>query len=111
MRGLGRLLLLGCCGAASLLPAQADSINGARRSELRHLILHDCGSCHGMRLTGGLGPPLTPEALRDRPEQAIVATVLHGRAGTAMPGWRSILSEADAAWIATVLKQGMEHAR
>jgi cytochrome c55X len=111
VRALGPYLFAGFCGTAALAPGFAESMDEARRSELRHLILHDCGSCHGMRLTGGLGPPLTPEALRDRPNEVIVNTVLHGRTGTAMPGWRPMLSEADAAWIAAALKQGVKHAR
>ncbi len=110
MRALCRLLL-GICGAAALVTAaHADGMDEVRRDELRHLILHDCGSCHGMRLTGGLGPALTPEALRDRPETVIVSTVLLGRAGTAMPGWQPLLSEADAEWIAAALKKGILNA-
>ena len=30
-----------------------------RQRELAHLLQRDCGSCHGGRLTGGLGPALT----------------------------------------------------
>lgn len=70
------------------------------------MVRQDCGSCHGMRLTGGLGPPLTAQALRDRPLESLVATVLQGRPGTPMPGWRSMLDEADARWIAQQLQAG-----
>jgi len=77
-----------------------------RQQALVRLVRQDCGSCHGMRLTGGLGPPLTREALAERPLEALVATTLGGRPGTAMPAWRSLLSDADAHWIAQRLREG-----
>jgi cytochrome c55X len=77
-----------------------------RERELVRMVRQDCGSCHGMRLTGGLGTPLTPEALRDKPEASLVATVMQGRPGTAMPPWAALLGEADAAWIVRELKRG-----
>ncbi len=68
------------------LPGLADEHPDARRqAQLRHLLLQDCGSCHGLRLTGGLGPALTPEALRGKPRESLVATVLMGRSQTPMP--------------------------
>lgn len=78
----------------------------ARQKELIHLVRQDCGSCHGMRLSGGLGLPLTPEALRDRPFDGLVATVYHGRPGTAMPPWKSIITEKEAEWIVLQLIAG-----
>jgi cytochrome c55X len=78
----------------------------ARQQELRHLVRQDCGSCHGMRLTGGLGLPLTAAALRDKPAEGLAATILHGRPGTAMPAWRAILDEADVQWIVAALMAG-----
>jgi cytochrome c55X len=70
-----------------------------RQRELLHLLKQDCGSCHGMRLTGGLGPALTPAALRTKPAESLVATIVSGRPGTAMPPWRRFLSEAEARWL------------
>ena len=45
--------------------------------KLANLVRQDCGSCHGLTLTG-----------------------------TPMPPWRPLLSELDARWIADRLKQG-----
>lgn len=59
-----------------------------------------------MRLTGGLGPALTPEALRTKPQSALVATILSGRVGTAMPPWRPFLTEAEARWLVVQLLAG-----
>jgi cytochrome c55X len=84
----------------------------ARQSELVRLVRQDCGSCHGMTLKGGLGLPLTAEALRDKPFDGLVATVVYGRPGTAMPPWKSIISENEAEWIVRRLMQGFpEEAR
>ncbi|HYR01040.1 MAG TPA: cytochrome c [Casimicrobiaceae bacterium] len=78
----------------------------ARARELLHLLHQDCGSCHGMRLTGGLGPALTPEALRTKPAETLVATITSGRPGTAMPPWRRFLSEAEAEWLVARMVSG-----
>jgi cytochrome c55X len=82
-------------------PARVD-----REHALVRMVRQDCGSCHGMRLTGGLGPPLTREALADKPVDSMAATIYHGRPGTPMPGWRSMLSQDEALWIATQLTLG-----
>lgn len=84
----------------------AAPLDKARETTLVRMVRQDCGSCHGMRLTGGLGPALTREALADKPVEAMAATIFHGRPGTLMPPWRAMLSEADALWIAQQLAQG-----
>lgn len=78
----------------------------ARQREIAHLVRQDCGSCHGLTLAGGLGLPLRPEALRDKPKESLVATILFGRPGTAMPPWAPFLSEAEAEWVVDMLLQG-----
>src|SRR5512138_3750901 len=88
--------------AASAPPAPA----AARQRELLELLHQDCGSCHGMRLTGGLGPPLTAVALKERPFASVVATIQSGRPGTPMPPWRRFLSDDEAQWLATRLVGG-----
>lgn len=100
------VLLLG--GAAPSL-ASAE-ISGARQHELLHLLRHDCGSCHGMTLKGGLGPALLPENLAGKPATTLEATVLYGRAGTPMPPWHGLLSEEEVAWLIAVLMKGVPDA-
>ena len=78
----------------------------ARQHELLVLLKQDCGSCHGMRLTGGLGPALTPQALEDKPAASLVATIRSGRPGTAMPPWAPFLTEAEAQWLVARLQRG-----
>ena len=91
--------------------AQAAPPTPARQDELVRVVRQDCGSCHGMRLTGGLGPALTTEALAGKPVESLAATIVHGRPGTPMPGWRALLSEADAQWIAEQLLRGFPEER
>lgn len=109
-----RVLLI--CGLLAAAPAFAQQARAAAPSppetsaqhqqKLIRMVRQDCGSCHGMRLTGGLGPALTREALADRPLDVLVASIIHGRPGTPMPGWKTLLSEADATWIAHQLHAG-----
>jgi cytochrome c55X len=80
-----------------------------RQRELLRLLKQDCGSCHGMRLTGGLGPSLTPEALGAKPAASLVATIVSGRPGTAMPPWRRFVSEAEAQWLVARMVAGDVH--
>ena len=70
------------------------------------MVRQDCGSCHGIQLTGGLGPALTRERMADMPLESLTAVIYHGRPGTPMPGWKSMLSEAEADWIAQRLQAG-----
>ncbi|WP_104099095.1 c-type cytochrome [Stutzerimonas kunmingensis] len=77
-----------------------------RHAKLDHLLLQDCGSCHGLRMTGGLGPALTREALAGKPRDSLIATVTHGRPGTAMPGWNALLDEQDIAYLVDRLLEG-----
>jgi len=101
--------------AALVLPlalsAGAQDMDFARQQGLIRLVRQDCGACHGMRLTGGLGPALTREALADRPLDAMAATIMHGRPGTPMPPWRTLLSDTDVRWIAEQLARGFPEER
>ena len=80
------------------------------RKELLRLLRHDCGSCHGLTLKGGLGKPLLPGNLSGRDAKVLAQIILDGVPGTPMPPWRGILTERDALWIARKLKEGLAHA-
>jgi cytochrome c55X len=93
--------------AAALVPFLTYAeIPSQRQAQLRHLLKHDCGSCHGLRLTGGLGPPLTPAALGHKPTTALTATIRHGRPGTPMPPWSGLVSAEEARWLVELMKGG-----
>ena len=99
---LGAVLL----GLSAFAAADAVAPAPERQVELVRLVRQDCGSCHGMTLKGGLGSPLLPENLGGKPVEGLVATVMLGRPGTAMPPWKAILSEAEAEWIVAQLLAG-----
>ncbi|HEX8962703.1 MAG TPA: cytochrome c [Rhodocyclaceae bacterium] len=101
-----RRLLLTLMVLPSLGFAAAGTPAPERQAELVRLVREDCGSCHGMRLTGGLGSPLTAQALREKPAESLVATVMQGRPGTAMPPWQGMLTEGDVRWIVARLMAG-----
>ena len=112
--GPWRAALLRCCllgwvgcaaaGAAWAQPVPAPSAE--RQSALVRMVRQDCGSCHGMRLTGGLGPAITPQALEGKPLLSMASTIYGGRPGTPMAPWKAMLSEAEALWIAQQLMAG-----
>lgn len=84
------------------LPALAE-VTVPRARELEHLVIQDCGSCHGLTLQGGLGSPLTPQALSYAQADGLAAIILDGVPETAMPPWRPLLTEEEALWIAEYL--------
>ena len=86
--------------------ANDKSLSNQRKSELTHMVKQDCGSCHGMTLKGGLGPALLPENLEGKPLLFLQNTILYGRAGTAMPPWKTLLTEQEVLWISQQLKAG-----
>ena len=96
----------GAAGGGTASAGSGAPPDSARQRELLVLLKQDCGSCHGMRLTGGLGPALTPEALRTKPAESLAATIVYGRTGTAMPPWRRFMSEAEAYWLVARMIDG-----
>lgn len=96
MRSLATLLLFATPALAEIPPDRAVA--------LEHMVLQDCGSCHGLTRKGGLGRPLTVEALAQADREGLALIILDGIPGTAMPPWRPLLSEAEALWIADYLK-------
>jgi cytochrome c55X len=77
-----------------------------RQAQLEHLLAQDCGACHGLHMTGGLGPDLTHATLAGKSRDSLIATVSQGRPGTAMPGWAPLLSPDDIGWLVDLLLQG-----
>lgn len=78
-----------------------------RQQELLYLLRHDCGSCHGMRMTGGLGPALTPNEIAKISDKTLVSSILYGRPGTPMPRWSPLLTQSEVVWMVAALRQGI----
>jgi cytochrome c55X len=98
-----------CLFSVMLLAYSAPgfAIDVPRSAELENMLIQDCGSCHGLTFNGGLGPPLLPEALKHKPRDFLIQTILQGRANTAMPPWQGLLNQQEAAWMVDRLKAGM----
>ena len=96
---LGALCILVSVAASASEPGHPDV------DRLTHLVRQECGGCHGLTLKGGLGKPLTAERLAQWDRDQLVHIILNGVPGTPMPGWRPLMTEAEARWIADTLKQ------
>lgn len=103
MRTLSLIILI---SVSSIINAE---ITDNRKQELQHLLKHDCGSCHGMTLKGGLGPSLLPEQLNNKPDELLFVTISEGRPGTPMPPWKTQLSKDDINWIISLLRKGLNN--
>jgi len=89
-------------GAACAEPSET------RQTELLYRLRHDCGSCHGMTLKGGLGPPLLPVAIAGRSDDVLTSVILRGVPGTPMPPWDFEISQDEASWLVRRLKEGLD---
>ncbi|MCE8013769.1 cytochrome c [Halomonas daqingensis] len=82
----------------------ADDVDPQRQTELEALLYQDCGSCHGMTLRGGLGPALPRDRMEGFSVEALAHIIQYGIPGSAMPGWKALLSDAEARWLAEHLR-------
>ncbi len=102
------LLVVSLLAAATASAAPGPvSVPTERQAELIYLVRQDCGSCHGLTLRGGLGPPLVPGAIADKDHELLIGTILDGRPGTPMPPWRFEISPDEAAWLVHRLREGL----
>lgn len=101
-------LPVGAAVALAAGAAAADAIDVGRQAELLHRLRHDCGSCHGMTMQGGLGPPLLPATLEGRADEELARIVLDGVPRTPMPPWRIEITEDEALWLVGRLKGGLD---
>lgn len=105
---ISRAVLLACrvLGVVTLFTTTATAeIPAERTTELEHIVVQDCGSCHGLTRKGGLGSPLTSDALSHADRETLALIILDGVPGTAMPPWRPLMTEDEALWIADYLKR------
>lgn len=80
------------------------ALDQQRITELDDLLHQDCGSCHGMRLTGGLGPALNKESLQGKSSEFLTVTIRDGRPGTPMPPWKDLLTAEEINWMVKTIK-------
>ena len=101
-----RIMLAVLTAAVWTFSAMAEEPAAPRQKELLYLLEQDCGSCHGLTMKGGLGPPLLPGNIVDKPDEGLVDAILQGRPGTPMPPWEFEISEDEAFWLVRQLREG-----
>lgn len=97
------LIVAACVAALAVAAAAAVTVAPERQAELEHMVIQDCGSCHGLTMKGGLGKPITPADLEGYDPEGLATIILKGVPGTAMPPWQPLISEPEALWIAEYL--------
>jgi cytochrome c55X len=101
-----------CCAVLAAVAAASATAAAEpaapRQTELIYRLRQDCGSCHGMTLKGGLGPPLLPAAIGDRSNEVLTNVILYGVPGTPMPPWDFEISQDEARWLVHRLKEGLD---
>lgn len=91
---------------AGWVQAQPDS---DRQKAISHIVVQDCGSCHGLQFKGGLGPSLLPEDLAGKPKEYLFVTIKYGRDGSAMPPWSRFFNDEEIHWMVDQLQKGGFH--
>ncbi len=103
-----RALVAGAAAGLAFATTAGAAPDAERRAELLHRLRHDCGSCHGMTLAGGLGPPLLPAALEGRGVEELAAIIIDGVPRTPMPPWGTEITDDEARWLVMRLKEGLD---
>ena len=106
MNGFYKLLIVFTFTFSIIVNAWAE-LSTERHQELIHLLKHDCGSCHGITLRGGLGPALTPDALTNKSNEALEEMIFNGLPERAMPPWGEILSREEIRWLLDRMREGV----
>lgn len=98
------------CLAALLVAAFGCSARGpdpgpAAATTARDLYAGHCAACHGARRYGGYSPPLLPDLLARKSNEALIETILDGRPNTQMPAFSQVFDRATAASLVALLRE------
>ncbi len=96
------------CGVLIFCGTAQAEIAQDRKTELLNFLEQDCGSCHGLKRTGGLGSPLLPERLEAMEDDTLADIILNGIPETAMPPWKAIIAEEEAYFLIKQLRDGLK---
>lgn len=100
------LLLISCGGGKAPVTPSATPTAPPAAIDASNLYTTKCVTCHGANREGisGLGLPLTPQSLAGRSDAEIRDFITNGKPGTAMVGWKDILSPAEIEELAQFIK-------
>jgi len=71
-------------------------VAGSSKMDFAKVYEKECQGCHGPIHQGGVGSDLRPKALKKKEAYSLAETIMNGRPGTAMPGWKHMFSKDDA---------------
>lgn len=104
----GRFRLAQAFAAASLVASIAA---GAAPGEPRGVYAERCASCHGAARYGGYAPPLIPDALARKSDEALAAAIRNGLPSTQMPAFAGVLDEAAVRALVGLLREPVGEVR
>lgn len=76
--------------------ASVCSFAGDSKMDVVKVFEKECQGCHGPNHEGGVGSSLDPKVIRSKNSYALRDVILNGRAGTAMPAFKSSFTNDDA---------------
>ena len=99
--------------AVALLPAAARSVEEATATDtdVAATYARHCATCHGARRYGGYAPPLIPETLAHKSDEALVDAILEGLPATQMPAFYGQLNPTEARALVALLRRPEDEVR
>jgi len=93
--------------AVALMPACARGADDSTAAEIEAAVTYalKCASCHGERRYGGYAPPLIPETLARKQDEALVEAILEGLPSTQMSAFSDQLNPAEARALVEFFRQ------
>lgn len=95
--------------AAALLAGNIAA--GAEPIDPGAIYAERCASCHGAARYGGYAPPLVPDVLERKSDEALVAAIRDGLPNTQMPAFGGVLDEASARALVRLLRESVGEVR
>ncbi len=74
-------------------------------ADVAAIYANKCAACHGARRYGGYAPPLIPETLARKRDDALVAAILEGLPATQMPAFGHEFGAAEASALVSFLRE------
>ncbi|NPA66027.1 MAG: nitrite reductase [Epsilonproteobacteria bacterium] len=82
--------------AAAVAVVSTGLFAGTSNMDVASVFEKECQGCHGPNHEGGVGADLRPNVIAKKNSYELAQTILNGRPGTAMPGFKDSFSKADA---------------
>ncbi len=81
---------------AAMAVVSSGAFAGTSKMDVAKVFEKECQGCHGPNHEGGVGSDLRPKIISKKNAYKLASTILNGRAGTAMPQFKSKFSKEDA---------------